>query len=258
MCIRDRYYQLANDEDNRVFVDLTDWFDNDVADKVMTGGISGLGWLQPLLRNQAVTMNPGSIMIWNASPGISPGANFAVGELVIREPGLGDFFKFFQPYGSSEASSAYMRALESVAPTVLRRLPLEGTNRQKMVGLVAQDLIGQYIQAGEFVDADNLDSIGKKFTDEVQSRVTQIMAVHAIAGATLPVSIAVTSPDYKLIEAYKKIESTFGFEKAVIWLLNNHPDYWHITRRRTKLREGVAAYSEEGCRLKVRHESFAN
>ena len=255
-----RYYQLANDEDNRVFVDLTDWFDNDVADKVMTGGIPNLGWLQPLLRNQAVTMNPGSIMIWNASPGISPGANFAVGELVIKEPGLGEFFKFFQPYGSSEASSAFKRALESAAPTILRRLPylMEGSNKAKMVGLVAQDLIGQYIQAGEFVDADNLDSIGKEFTDEVESRVTQIMAVHAIAGATLPVSIAVTSPDYKLIEAYKKIESTFGFEKAVIWLLNNHPDYWHITRRRTKLREGVAAYSEEGSRLKERHESFAN
>ena len=31
-----RYYQLANDEDNRVFIDLTDWFDNDVAEKVLS------------------------------------------------------------------------------------------------------------------------------------------------------------------------------------------------------------------------------
>ena len=253
-----RYYQLANDEDNRVFIDFTDWFDNDVAEKVMAGNVPYLGWLQPLLANEVVTMNPGSIMIWNASPGISPGANFAVGELVIKEPGLGEFFKFFQPYGSSEANSAYKRALESVAPTLIRRLPLDGTNRQKMVGLVAQDLIGQYIQAGKFIDADNIDSIGKEFTDEVERRVTQIMAVHAIAGATLPVSVAVTSPDYKLIEAYRKVESTLGFEKAIIWLLNNHPDYWHITRRRTKLREGVAAYTKEGSRLKERHESFAN
>ena len=32
-----------------VFIDLTDWFDNDVAEKVMAGNVPYLGWLQPLL-----------------------------------------------------------------------------------------------------------------------------------------------------------------------------------------------------------------
>ena len=60
------------------------------------------------------------------------------------------------------------------------------------------------------------------------------------------------------MEAYRKVESALGFEKAVIWLLETHPEYWHISRRRTKLRNGVAAYTKEGSVLKEQHERFAN
>ena len=253
-----RYYDLANDEDNRFFLDLTDLFDNEVAEKVING-IPYAGWIQPMLANQAVTVNPGSIMIWNASPGVNPGASFVLGEIAIKEPSLGEMFTFFQPYGASESSSTFMRALESVEPTIIKRLPVAGTSSyNKMTGLVAQDLIGQMIRDGKFIDLDNFDSIGAELTEEVKRRTQQIMALHAVAGAALPVSVAVTSPDYKLMEAYRKVESALGFEKAVIWLLETHPEYWHISRRRTKLRNGVAAYTKEGSVLKEQHERFAN
>ena len=254
-----RYYQMANDEDNRIHLDFTDWAENDVVGKAMGKGIPGMGWVQPLLENQVVTMNPGSIMIWNASPGVNPGANWLLGELVIRKPEIGEMVQFLQPYGASEATTAFQRALENAEPTILRRLPVEGsTNYDKMVGLVAQDLMGEYIRQGIFVTEENLSSIGYEFTKEVKDRVWQIMAVHAVAGAALPVSIGVTSPDYKLMEGYRKVQAAVGFEKAVIWLLNNHPEYWHIARRRTQLREGVAAVTREGSRRKEQHENYAN
>jgi hypothetical protein len=253
-----RYYGLANDEDNRIFLDLTDLFDNEVAEKVING-IPYAGWIQPMLANQAVTVNPGSIMIWNASPGVNPGASFVLGEIAIKEPSLGEMFTFFQPYGASESSSRFMRALESVAPTIIKRLPVAGTsNYNKMTGLIAQDVIGQMIRDGRFIDLDNFDSIGAELTEEVKRRTQQVMALHAVAGAALPVSIAVTSPDYKLMEAYRKVESALGFEKAVIWLLETYPDYWNIARRRTQLRNGVAAYTKAGSALKEQHERFAN
>ena len=254
-----RYYQMANDEDNRIHLDFTDWAENDVVGKAMGKGIPGMGWVQPLLENQVVTMNPGSIMIWNASPGVNPGANWLLGELVIRKPEIGEMVQFLQPYGASEATTAFQRALENAEPTILRRLPVEGsTNYDKMVGLVTQDLMGEYIRQGIFVTEENLSSIGYEFTKEVKDRVWQIMAVHAVAGAALPVSIGVTSPDYKLMEGYRKVQAAVGFEKAVIWLLNNHPEYWHIARRRTQLREGVAAVTREGSRRKEQHENYAN
>ena len=254
-----RYYQMANDEDNRIHLDFTDWAENDVVGKAMGKGIPGMGWVQPLLENQVVTVNPGSIMIWNASPGVNPGANWLLGEFAIMSPEIGEMVQFFQPYGASEANTVWRRALENAEPTILRRLPLEGsTNYDKMVGLVAQDLMGEYIRQGIFVTEENLSSIGYEFTKEVESRVKQIMMVHAVAGASLPVSIGVTSPDYKLMEGYRKVEAAVGFEKAVIWLLNNHPEYWHITRRRTQLREGVAAVTKEGSRRKEQHENYAN
>jgi len=254
-----RYYELATDEDNRIHLDFTGWAENDVVGKAMGKGIPYMGWMHPLLENQVVTMNPGSIMIWNAAPGLNPGANWLLGELSIANPEIGEMVQFFQPYGASEANTAWRRALENAEPTILRRLPLEGsTNYDKMVGLVAQDLLGQYIENGAFINAENFDSIGYEFTKEVKSRVKRIMMVHAIAGASLPVSVAITSPDYKLIEAYRKVQSAVGFEKAVIWLLNTHPEYWHITRRRTQLREGVAAVTREGSRRKEQHEDFAN
>ena len=254
-----RYYQMANDEDNRIHLDFSDWAENDVVGKAMGKGIPGMGWVQPLLENQVVTMNPGSIMIWNASPGLNPGANFTLGELVIRKPEIGEMIQFLQPYGSSEATTAWRRAIENAEPTILRRLPVEGsTNYDKMVGLVTQDLMGEYIRQGIFVTEENLSSIGYEFTKEVESRVKQIMAVHAVAGAALPVSISVTSPDYKIMEGYRKVQAAKGFEQAVIWLLNNHPEYWHITRRRTQLREGVAAVTREGSRRKEQHENYAN
>ena len=254
-----RYYQMANDEDNRIHLDFTDWAENDVVGKAMGKGIPGMGWVQPLLENQVVTVNPGSIMIWNASPGVNPGANWLLGEFAIMSPEIGEMVQFFQPYGASEANTVWRRALENAEPTILRRLPLEGsTNYDKMVGLVAQDLMGEYIRQGIFVTEENLSSIGYEFTKEVESRVKQIMMVHAVAGASLPVSIGVTSPDYKLMEGYRKVQAAVGFEKAVIWLLNNHPEYWHITRRRTQLREGVAAVTKEGSRRKEQHENYAN
>jgi len=254
-----RYYQMANDKDNRIHLDFTDWAENDVVGEAMGKGIPGMGWVQPLLENQVVTMNPGSIMIWNASPGLNPGANFGLGELVIRKPEIGEMVQFLQPYGASEATTAFRRALENAEPTILRRLPIEGsTNYDKMVGLVTQDLMGEYIRQGIFATEENLSSIGYEFTKEVKARVWKIMVVHAVSGASLPVSIAVTSPDYKLMEGYRKVQAAVGFEKAVIWLLNNHPEYWHIARRRTQLREGVAAVTREGSRRKEQHEDYAN
>jgi len=265
-----RYYEMANDEEGRIHIDMSDWFGNPfdeesekarITNLALGEGLPGLagGWIQPLVANQVVKINPGSIMIWNASPGLSPGANYVIGEVSIKNPAVADLLEFLQPYGSSEASSGLGRLLENIYPTIIRRLPKSGSSSmKKMQGLVAQDLLGQYIRAGKFVDDENYDSIGYEFKEEVEKRSFKIMMFHAIAGATLPASISVQSPDYKLIEQYKNVQATYGFDKAVMWLLNTHPDYWNIASRRTKLVEGVAAYTQEGSAMKERHEQFAN
>jgi hypothetical protein len=140
---------------------------------------------------------------------------------------------------------------------LLRRLQgayFDTAERQKMLAQVSIDLAAQYEGNGIEINTPELQ---KEFVDEAIRRTEDILKIRALAGLGIPFAFQVQSPYQSIIEGYRQVTEEKGFDAATTWLLENHPEMWAITARRTMVR-GVASATLEGDANYRQHKDFAD
>ena len=123
-----------------------------------------------------------------------------------------------------------------------------------MLAQVAIDLAAQYEGNGVEINTPELE---KQFVDEAIRRTEDILKIRAIAGLGVPFAFQVQSPYHGVIEDYRKVTEEKGFDAATAWLLENHPELWAITARRTMV-QGVASATLKGDAKYRQHKDFAD
>jgi len=214
------------------------------------------------------TFRPTSISMFTAGLPLGPQVPAIVGELVVAAPQLGDYLEIFVPFGTSEARSRTMRVLENFEPTILKRLAgLEsGTPQgQKLDARVADDLIAEWMRDGKREMYESDTDFVDAFNEEVARRRQAISWMHAATGAISPVTISPTSPFKditlefnKKVVLYKNLYGEEGFDRAVIWLLETHPEMWGILARTSAVKTGLASGTLEGEKNYQNHKDFAD
>jgi hypothetical protein len=223
----------------------------EIAGKKVFGNLGTLGFT-------SLKLHPDSVSMLSAGlPGFGPVVAIAASESVVAQPSLQGSLEWMLPYGASEGTSVVGRILQQVEPTFLRRLEgayFDTAERQKMLAQVSIDLAAQYEGNGIEIDTPELE---KEFVDEAIRRTEDILKIRALAGLGIPFAFQVQSPYHAVIEEYRKVTEKDGFDAATTWLLENHPELWAITARRTMV-QGVASATLEGDAKYREHKAFAD
>jgi hypothetical protein len=223
----------------------------EIAGKKVFGKLGTLGFT-------SLKLHPDSVSMLSAGlPGFGPVVAIAASESVVAQPSLQGSLEWMLPYGASEGTSVVGRIIQQVEPTFVRRLEgayFDTAERQKMLAQVSIDLAAQYEGMGEEIDTPELE---KEFVDEAIRRTEDILKIRALAGLGIPFAFQVQSPYHAVIEEYRKVTEKDGFDAATTWLLENHPELWAITARRTMV-QGVASATLEGDAKYREHKAFAD
>ena len=251
-----RYFQAIKGEDeegnSQFMFRLPEGFlGAEIAGQKAFGKLGQLGFT-------SLKLSPDSISMISAGlPGFGPIVTMAASESVIAQPSLQESLDWMLPYGASEGTNALGRMAQQVEPTFVRRLAgayFDTAERQKMLAQVSIDLAAQYEERGEPVNTPELE---KQFVDEAIRRTEDILKVRALAGLGIPFAFQVQSPYQSIIEGYRQVTEEKGFDATTTWLLENHPEMWAITARRTMVR-GVASATLEGDAKYRQHKDFAD
>jgi len=266
------YLMQAEDEngDSRVYVNLPEEWAGAFREWGEKNALLGGPQLLSVVADAVdMTIRPTSISMFTAGLPFGPQVPAVVGELVVAAPQLGEYVDIFVPFGTSEAQSRTMRVLENFEPTVIKRLAgLEsGTPQgQRLDARVADDLITEWIRDGKReMYESNIDFVDA-FNEEVARRRNAISWIHAATGAISPVAIAPTSPFRDITEEFNKkvvlynnqTDGEDGFDRAVLWLLETHPEMWGILARTSAIKTGLASGTLEGEINYQRHKEYAD
>ena len=265
------YLMQAKDEDgeSRILIDWPqEWF-SDLEEWGEKNALLGGPQLISVVGEAVdMTFNPTSISMFTAGLPLGPQVPAIVGELVVESPQLGEYLDLFVPYGTSEARSRIMRVLENFEPTVLKRLAAleSGTPQgQKLDARIADNLITEWVRDGKREMYETGTAFIDAFNEEVVRRRRAISWIHAATGAISPVAIAPASPFKDITEEFNKkvvlynnIYPEEGFDRAVVWLLETHPEMWGILARTSAVKTGLASGTLEGERNYQSHKDFAD
>ena len=255
--------------DNRILIDLPEEWAGAFREWGEKNALLGGPQLLTHVADAAnFTFRPTSISMFTAGLPLGPQVPAIVGELVVAAPQLGDYLEIFVPFGTSEARSRTMRVLENFEPTILKRLAgLEsGTPQgQKLDARVADDLIAEWMRDGKREMYESNTDFVDAFNEEVARRRQAISWMHAATGAISPVTISPTSPFKditlefnKKVVLYNNLYPEEGFDRAVIWLLETHPEMWGILARTSAVKTGLASGTLEGEKNYQNHKKFAD
>ncbi len=251
-----RYFQAIKGEDDNgdsqfVIRMPEGLLGSEIAGQKVFGKLGSLGFT-------SLKLHPDSISMLSAGlPGFGPIVTIAASESVIAQPSLQETMEWLLPYGASEGTNVYHRMWQQVEPTFVRRMEgayFDTAERQKMLAQVAIDLSAQYEGNGVEINTPELE---KQFVDEAIRRTEDILKIRAIAGLGVPFAFQVQSPYHGVIEDYRKVTEEKGFDAATAWLLENHPELWAITARRTMV-QGVASATLKGDAKYRQHKDFAD
>jgi len=251
-----RYFQAIKGEDEEgnsrfVFRLPEGLLGAEIAGQKVFGKLGQLGFT-------SLKLSPDSISMISAGlPGFGPIVTMAASESVIAQPSLQESLDWMLPYGASEGTNVLGRLFQQVEPTFVRRLQgayFDTAERQKMLAQVSIDLAAQYEGNGVKINTPELE---KEFVDEAIRRTEDILKIRALAGLGIPFAFQVQSPYQSIIEGYRQVTEEKGFDAATTWLLENHPEMWAITARRTMVR-GVASATLEGDAKYRQHKDFAD
>ena len=251
-----RYFQAIKGEDeegnsNFVIRMPEGLLGAEIAGQKVFGKLGTLGFT-------SLKLHPDSISMISAGlPGFGPIVTIAASESVIAQPSLQESLDWLLPYGASEGTNVLGRMAQQVEPTFVRRMLgayFDTAERQKTLAQVAIDLAVQYEGMGEEINTPELE---KEFVDEAIRRTEDILKIRALAGLGVPFAFQVQSPYHAVIEEYRKVTEEDGFDAATTWLLENHPEMWAITARRTMVK-GVASATLKGDAKYREHKAFAD
>ncbi len=251
-----RYFQAIKGEDeegnsNFVIRMPEGLLGTEIAGQKVFGKLGTLGFT-------SLKLSPDSISMISAGlPGFGPIVAMGASEAVVAQPSLQESLDWLLPYGASEGETLFGRLRQQVEPTFLRRLEgayFDTAERQKMLAQVSIDLAAQYDGNGIKINTPELE---KQFVDEAIRRTEDILKVRALAGLGVPFAFQVQSPYHSVIEGYRQVTEDKGFDAATTWLLENHPELWAITARRTMV-QGVASATLEGDSKYREHKDFAD
>ena len=251
-----RYFQAIKGEDedgNSKFVIRMPegLLGTEIAGQKVFGKLGTLGFT-------SLKLSPDSISMISAGlPGFGPVVTMAASEAVVAQPSLQGALDWMLPYGASEGTNVLGRMAQQVEPTFLRRLQggyFDSAERQKMLAQVSIDLAAQYEGNGVEINTPELE---KEFVDEAIRRTEDILKVRALAGLGIPFAFQVQSPYHSVIEQYRQITEDEGFDAATTWLIEDNPELWAITARRTMVR-GVASATLKGDAKYREHKNFAD
>ncbi len=248
----------AEDENGQsiLMVQLPDVFDTEIdtkffGDQKLFGAIS-IASVMP------IDLNLRSASLVGGFAGTGPIVTFMVGEAVMQVPELYETLDFLFPYGLAEGGNALERLAASYIPSWPKSFAavagLETDKRTATAVRVMQDLLAEnYINGTQL---PNTEEAGKELMDEVERRTKYIYMMRMLRSVAIPVSYQQQSPYWPILEEFWRVEKEFGNEVADYWLLENHPELWSATARRT-LADGVISGSIEGQRFYEEHKAMA-
>ena len=248
----------AQDENGQsvLMVQLPDVFDKEIdvpffGDTKLFGAIS-------IASKMPIDLNLRSASLVGGFAGTGPIVTFLVGEAVMEVPELYDALDFLFPYGLAEGGNALERLGASYIPSWPKSFAavagLETDRRTATAIRVMQDILAEnYINGTQL---PNTEEAGKELMDEVARRTKYIYMMRMLRSVAVPVSYQQQSPYWPILEEFWRVEKEYGNEVADYWLLENHPELWSATARRT-LADGVISGSIEGQRYYEEHKAMA-
>jgi|TARA_R110002110_G_scaffold319141_2_gene531931 hypothetical protein len=207
-----------------------------------------------------MTFRPTSISMFTGGLPLGPGPTAIAGEVVARHPQLGDALEIIAPYGSSEARNRAMRLLENFEATIFKRLSgiAEGTPAgKKLSARIADDLAVEWYREDKPSQYETPEEGVAAFEAEVDFRRHAISVIHGIAALISPISVGFESPYQDITREFNEKTTVYGFDLAVMWLLEEHPELWGILARQTAISNGLASGTLEGEAAFQRHKDVA-
>ena len=248
----------AEDENGQsmLMVQLPDVFDYEIDTKFfgshkLFGNIS-------VASKMPIDLNLRSASMVGGFAGTGPIVSFAASELTIQNPDIYESLDFLFPYGLVEGGNALERYAAAHTPSWIKSAGsvagLDTERKAATAARVLQDILAeQYIQGNEL---PNTEAGAKRLLDEVERRTKMIYSMRMLRSLAIPVSYQQQSPYWPILSEFWRTEKEYGDEVADMWLMENHPELWSATARRT-LADGVIAGSLEGHRYYEDHKAMA-
>lgn len=248
----------AQDENGQsiLMVQLPDVFDSEI--DVPFFGETKLFGAVSIASKMPIDLNLRSASLVGGFAGTGPIVTFTVGEAVMAVPDLYETLDFLFPYGLVEGGNALERLAASYIPSWPKSFAavagLETDKRTATAIRVMQDILAENFINGE--QLPGTEEAGKELMAEVERRTKYIYMMRMLRSVAVPVSYQQQSPYWPILQEFWRVEKEFGNEVADYWLLENHPELWTATARRT-LADGVISGSIEGERFYEEHKAIA-
>ena len=248
----------AEDENGQsiLMVQLPDVFDSEIDTKFF-GSHKLFGSLS-VASKMPIDLNLRSASLIGGFAGTGPIVSFAASELAIENPDIYESLDFLFPYGLVEGGNALERYAAAHTPSWIKSAAsvagLDTDRRAATAARVLQDILAeQYIQGNVL---PNSEAGARRLLDEVERRTKMIYSMRMLRSLAIPVSYQQQSPYWPILSEFWRTEKEYGDEVADLWLMENHPELWSATARRT-LADGVIAGSLEGHRYYEDHKAMA-
>jgi len=205
-----------------------------------------------------IDLNLRSASMVGGFAGTGPIVSFAASELAIQTPDLYDSLDFLFPYGLVEGGNALERYAAAHTPSWIKSAAsvagLDTDRRAATAARVLQDILAeQYISGNQL---PTTEQAANDLLDEVERRTKMIYSMRMLRSLAIPVSYQQQSQYWPILSEFWRVEQEYGDEVADLWLMENHPELWSATARRT-LADGVIAGSIEGQRYYEEHKAMA-
>ena len=248
----------AEDENGQsiMMVQLPNVFDYEI-DAKFFGSHKLFGSLS-VASKMPVDLNLRSASLIGGFAGTGPIVSFAASELSIQNPDIYESLDFLFPYGLVEGGNVLERYAAAHTPSWIKSAAsvagLDTDRKAATAARVLQDILAeQYIQGNLL---PNTEAGAKRLLDEVERRTKMIYSMRMLRSLAIPVSYQQQSPYWPILSEFWRTEKEYGAEVADLWLMENHPELWAATARRT-LADGVIAGSLEGHRYYEDHKAMA-
>jgi len=185
-------------------------------------------------------------MITQGTPGFGPLVTVPVREAMYADPTLESSLDFMFPFGHPQGGFL-SRLRQSLTPAWSNNavnLFADTHTKEAMVNRNFRDLVVQLAENGTPIDWND-EELVMEVLAEAESRTNNFFAFRIAAGLLSPTSTTIISPYATLYQQYNDMEKEFGsFEAQARFLAEHGPDFFALTSRISKLKNGVAASVE--------------
>ena len=213
------------------------------------------------LAEQKVDLNLGSASMIGGLPGGGPIVCFGAAQLQIVAPELMQWIpNACLPYGPAEGDNVATQFIDAFTPSWTQAFfnakGMDTDQRARTAATVLQSYLTELSEQGIVVGRGG-QITEDEVADEVERRVQHIFGMFMARSLAFPVSFQQQSPYWATLSDFWKRQDEYGSQEAVDWLLENHPDMWAFTARRTNIKSVVAGTLEGRAAIKE-HQEFAD